>query len=469
MVDIVAIKDKPIDDVMRLNLAILAVLLPSWAYLIGSAIAVWRFSRRGRTQRSQDASPFGDFVRPAPSMGEGWEGVNAIVTSKIEEQNPAAATRVVTKGGSSAGITPTLARPVQGGGNRLMVRQRGSLQEGISVLKPLHGGEPGLYDNLRSFVVQDYPAAIQIVLGVNDPEDDALPAAHSLIHDLPDYDIALVIDPRARGSNRKVANLENMLETARHDLIVLADSDMRVDPQYLAAVTAPLRDPKTGVVTCLYKGVPNAGFWSELGAMHINFWFLPGALIAETLGVGGGCFGATIALSRQTLDRIGGFARMRDELADDHRIGDEVRALGLAVVLSRYIVEARVTEPTFAALWQHELRWARTERAVAPVGFAASFLSHSVAVAALSAAATGFALTSSIFLVISCVLRWATARIVANVLGVPAAKPWLLAVRDGLSFAVYVASFFGRTVVWRDEAFRVDASGRMTAEGGEAP
>jgi ceramide glucosyltransferase len=202
--------------------------------------------------------------------------------------------------------------------------------------------------------------------------------------------------------------------------------------------------------------------------MHVNFWFLPGALIAEALRVGGGCFGATIALTRQTLDRIGGFARLRDELADDHRIGDEVRALGLAVVLSPYIVEARVTEPTFAALWRHELRWARTERAVAPVGFAASLLSQSVAVAALGAAATGFALTSSIFLGISCVLRWATARIVADALGVPAAKPWLLAVRDGLSFAVYVASFFGRTVVWRDEAFRVEASGRLTAEGDKA-
>lgn len=409
---------------MSLNLAILTVLLPTWVYLIGSAVAVLRFSRRSPSpsfQHGNSSPPFrrenaGHNRHPDPppqageGIGEGW---------------------------------------------------------GVSVLKPLHGDEPGLYDNLRSFAEQDY-ATVQIVLGVNDREDGALPTACALIRDLSDRDIALVLDPRARGSNRKVANLENMLEAARHNVIVLADSDMRVDPHYLATVTAPLHDLQTGLVTCLYKGVPSSGRWSELGAMHINFWFLPAALVAEALRVGGGCFGATIALRRETLDRIGGFTRLRDELADDHRIGDEVRALGLAVVLSPYIVEARVAEPSFAALWQHEVRWARTERTMAPVGFAGSVLSHAVAIAVLGAVAAGFGLTSSLFLVISCVLRWASARVIAAALGLPAAKPWLLAMRDGLSFAVFVASFFGRRVSWRDEVFRVEASGRMTVDGDKA-
>ena len=337
-------------------------------------------------------------------------------------------------------------------------------QPAVSVLKPLHGDEPGLYDNLRSFAEQDYPA-LQIVLGVNNPEDGALPAAHALIRDLPACDIALVVNARASGSNKKVANLENMFEVARHELIVLADSDMRVDRHYLGAVTAPLHDGQTGVVTCLYKGVPTGGKWSEFGAMHINFGFLPSALVAESMGLGGGCFGATIALRRETLERIGGFARLRDELADDHRIGDEVRALGLSVVLSPYIVEARVFEPSLADLWRHELRWARTVRAMAPAGFAGSVLAHPVAIAALAAAATGFGLTACISLVISCVLRWVTARVIADALGLPPAKPWLLPMRDALSFAVFVASFFGRTVFWRDQVFHVEASGRMTADG----
>jgi ceramide glucosyltransferase len=339
----------------------------------------------------------------------------------------------------------------------------------ISVLKPLHGAEPRLHENLRSFAEQDYPAAVQFVLGVNNPADTALPAARALIRDLPDCEITLVVDSRARGSNQKVANLENMIEVARHDVLVLADSDMRVDRGYLAAVSAPLHDSQAGVVTCLYKGVSTGGRWSELGAMHINFGFLPGALVAESLGLGGGCFGATIALRRETLDRIGGLARLRNELADDHRIGDEVRRLGLGIVLSPYLVEARVTEPTFAGLWHHELRWARTVRAVAPAGFAGSILAHPVAIAALASIATGFALTSCIFLVISCALRWVSARVIADALGLGRAKPWLLPVRDGLSFAVFVASFFGRTVFWRDQAFRVEASGRMTVDGDKAP
>jgi ceramide glucosyltransferase len=334
----------------------------------------------------------------------------------------------------------------------------------VSVLKPLHGDEPGLYDNLRSFAEQDYPAP-QIVLGVTDAEDGALPAARALIRDLPTRDIALVVDARATGSNKKVANLENMFEAARGDVIVLADSDMRVDPHYLGAVTAPLHDRHTGVVTCLYKGVPTGAKWSEFGAMQINFGFLPSALVAESLGLGGGCFGATIALHRKTLERIGGFARLRDELADDHRIGDEVRALGHSIVLSPYIVEARVFEPSLADLWRHELRWARTVRAMAPAGFAGSVLAHPVVIAAFGAAAAGFGLTAGIFLVISCLLRWATARVIADALGLPRAKSWLLPVRDALSFAVFVASFFGRTVFWRDQVFQIEASGRMTADG----
>src|SRR5271155_5006760 len=168
----------------------------------------------------------------------------------------------------------------------------------VSLLKPLHGAEPGLYENLRSFAEQDYPV-VQVVFGVNDANDSALPVAEALIRDLPASDIALVLDPPVRGSNLKVANLENMIGTARHEILVLADSDVRVGRRYLAAVTAPLLDPGTGVVTCLYEGVSTGGKWSELGALHINFSFLPSALVAAALGVGHGCFGATIALRRE--------------------------------------------------------------------------------------------------------------------------------------------------------------------------
>jgi len=337
----------------------------------------------------------------------------------------------------------------------------------VTVMKPLHGAEPGLYENLHSFARQDYPL-VQLVLGVGNAKDSALPAARALIRDLPESDIALVIDTLVRGSNQKVASLENMLAAARHDILVLADSDMRVDRRYLAAVTAPLLDPGTGAVTCLYQGVATAGKWAELGALHINFGFLPSVLAAEALGIHRGCFGATIAMRRATLSRIGGFMAVRDELADDQRIGEEVRAQGLAVVLSRYLVEARVSEPSLTALWYHELRWARTIRTIAPAGFAGSVLTHAVVLSAIAAAATGFGLTACLFLVISMVLRLASARVIAGALGFSSAKLWLLPLRDALSFAIFVASFFGRRVSWRDQLFQVARSGRMSVDGDQA-
>lgn len=334
----------------------------------------------------------------------------------------------------------------------------------VSVLKPLHGAEPGLHENLRSFIGQDY-REMQIVFGVRHRADAALPVARELIGMHLQEDVALVVNPRATGSNLKVANLENMLPAAKHDILVMADSDMRVERDYLAAVIGPLQDPRTGAVTCLYKGMPFGGVWSRLGAMHINFAFLPSALLGEMLGTGGGCFGATIAIRRSVLQQIGGFARIRDELADDHRLGDAVRELGLTTVLSRYIVENHVAEPSFASLWRHELRWARTVRAMAPLGFAGSIITHTIILTVLAAAAAGFSAAACWLVLASCVLRWLSAGLIARRLDLPIGGLWLLPLRDALSFAVFLSSFCGRSVLWRDQLFRVGPGGRMTVEG----
>ncbi len=334
----------------------------------------------------------------------------------------------------------------------------------ITVLKPLHGDEPGLCDNLRSFADQDYPV-FQLVFGVRDRADGALPVARALIAERPAADIALVVDPHVAGSNLKVANLENMLPQARHDVLVLADSDMRVGRDYLAAVAAALAAPGTGLVTCLYKGVAMGGLWSELAALHINFGFLPGALAGEALDIGGGCFGATIALRREVLERIGGFARLRNELADDHRMGAAVRGLGLRTVLAPYIVEDRVSEPSFLSLWRHELRWARTSRAMAPVGFAGSIITHSVMFPAFAAAFCGASPVAWGLVLLSLLLRLLSAALIGYRLALPCRRLWLLPLRDVLSFAVFVGSFCGRSVLWRDQLFRVGPGGRMSVEG----
>jgi ceramide glucosyltransferase len=339
-------------------------------------------------------------------------------------------------------------------------------QPPVSVLKPLHGAEPGLYENLLSFVDQDYPT-LQIVFGVRNSDDGALPIARRVIAGRPGHDIALVVDSRTSGRNLKVANLVNMLPAARHDILVFADADMRVGRDYLATVTAPLRDPAVGLVTCLYRGVPTGGMWSRLGALHINYGFLPGALVGETIGAGGGVFGATIALRRAVLDRIGGLAVVRDELADDHRIGSAVRDAGLTTTLSPYLVETSVSETSLRCLWQHELRWARTVRLMAPVGFAGSIVTHAIAIAFLAAVVCGFSLTSLGFLAMSCALRGVSALTIAGLLRLPMADLWLLPVRDLLSFAVFVGSFFGRSVSWRDQLFRIEPSGIIVERDAE--
>jgi ceramide glucosyltransferase len=336
----------------------------------------------------------------------------------------------------------------------------------VSVLKPLYGAEPGLYQNLRSFAEQDYPAP-QLVLGVGAAEDGALPVARRLIHDLPERDIRLTIGA-GPGANGKVANLETMLPAATGRILVLADSDMRVAGDYLAAVTAPLADPRIGIVTCLYRGVPVGGWWSVLGALHINFGFLPSALVGAALGLGDGCFGATIALERDTLMAIGDFAALRDQLADDHRLGAAVRAAGLRIHLSRYLVEARIAEPSLAGLWRHELRWARTVRDLAPFGYVGSLLAQPLALAVCGAAATRFSLASCALLAITLLLRRASARIIAAALGLATNGLWLLPARDILSFAVFVAGLFGRKVVWRDRRYRVEPSGRIDVDADRA-
>ena len=259
----------------------------------------------------------------------------------------------------------------------------------VSVLKPLRGEDPALADNLRSFVRQDYPT-FQLVFGVAEARDPAVAAVMRLIGEFPAADIALVTDPRQQSADLKIANLRNMLPAARHDLLVLADSDMRVGPDYLAAVTAPLASQgAVGLVTCVYRAISAGGLWSDLASLHINHGFLPQAVVGEAIGRGAGCFGATMALDRATLDAAGGFEALADQLADDHALGQAIRRLGRKVELSPYIVDDIVAEADFISLFRHELRWARTIRLVAAAGFIGSVVTFPVPLALLALATGG--------------------------------------------------------------------------------
>jgi ceramide glucosyltransferase len=344
-------------------------------------------------------------------------------------------------------------------------RPRLAAPPAVSVLKPLCGEDPGLYENLRSLCRQDYPTW-QVVFGVQDPGDPAIAIVRRLMAEFPDADLALVVGGTYRGGNLKVANLRNMLPTAQHDVIVIADSDMRVTPAYLAEVTAPLDDPAIGLVTCLYRGLTTQGEWSALGCIHVNHGFLPQAVVADALGVAAGCFGATVALRRATLDAVGGFAVIADALADDHALGAAVRNLGAKVVLSPYIVDNIIAEPSLGALFRHELRWARTIRMIAPLGFIGCSVVTQPSILALLAVALGAvpAAAAAMFALTS-LGRCVAVRVVDRALALPATPLWLIPARDLLSFAVFVASFFTRTVAWRDRTFRIGRNGQVILDG----
>jgi ceramide glucosyltransferase len=342
--------------------------------------------------------------------------------------------------------------------------RRAAATGAVTVLKPLCGEDPDLAANLRSFCLQDYPR-FQVVFGVREADDPAVPVVRRLIAEMPTADLTLVIDGRLRGRNLKVANLQNMLPEARHDLLVIADSDMRVGRHYLAEMCAPLADPTVGLVTCLYRGVPAGGLWSRLACLHVNHGFLPQAALADALGAGAGCFGASIGLRRETLERVGGFGAIADDLADDYALGAAVRRLGLRIELSSLLVDNVIVEPSLGALFRHELRWARTIRSVAPLGFLASIVTQPVVTAVLAVALGALPLAAPAMLILALLCRAVSVRLIDRSLRLPASPLALLPLRDVLSFAVFVASFFARRVEWRDRTFQVGPNGRLTLDG----
>jgi ceramide glucosyltransferase len=334
----------------------------------------------------------------------------------------------------------------------------------ITILKPLCGAEPGLYQHLRSFCLQDYPK-FQIICGVRDPGDPACAVVKRLAAAFPAVPIDLVINPELHGSNLKISNLINMLPYARHDMLAMADSDAFVGSDYLRSVTAPLLDRGVGLVTCLYRGAPTSMIWSRLGAMYIDEWYLPSVLVAWLFGHQGYVSGQTICLRRDTLQAIGGFAPLANHLADDHRLGELVRATGERIVLSPYVVQGEHHEPNFDSLVGHELRWLRTLRVLRPRSFRFIFVTFVVPLAlfGMAAAAPASLRSGAAWALFGATL---TARLVLHFVHRlrdlhPLSDLWLVPVRDGLMCWVWLCSFFTSHVTWRGSKFTVGADGVM--------
>jgi len=330
----------------------------------------------------------------------------------------------------------------------------------VSILKPLRGDEPRLFDDLASFCAQDYPAPVEILCGVRDREDPAIGVVQRVKAAFPDADLKLVVDETPLGANPKVANLANIARRARCDWLVISDSDIAVGPRYLERVAAAFAGAGVGAVTCFYCGAAAAGFWSQLSALAIDAHFLPNALFGLGAGLATPCFGSTIALTRARLAEIGGFDAVADRLADDYAIGEALRARGLNVAVADLLVAHSCAETSFGELWRHELRWARTIRSLAPLGYAGSIVTHPLG-AALIAAATGAPTLVLGLAALAIVCRIVLFGAIRRRFGFAAPPSWLLPLRDLLSFATFVAGFFGGALSWRDERFDLRSDGRL--------
>jgi ceramide glucosyltransferase len=332
----------------------------------------------------------------------------------------------------------------------------------VTIFKPLCGNEPGLFENLCSFCDQDYPR-FQVIFGVRDAGDPGIAVARRVIERFPDCDLSLTIDDRTPGSNLKMASVLNMFPGAKHDIFIIADSDIRVDRAYLRSVVAPFRDPSVGAVTCLYRGEPfEATLPSRLGAMFINDQFAPSVLVALALSPADFCLGATMAVTRPALRAIGGFEAIASHLADDQMLGKLVRARGLGVELSSHVVENAVWESSFGGLWEHELRWARTMASARRAGYAFSFITYALPLCALYLLVSGDVPLALPVVGIAAALRISLHYVARWALDVRGPDPvWLVPLRDMLGLAVWGASFFGREVRWRDRRFDIASDGRL--------
>ena len=321
----------------------------------------------------------------------------------------------------------------------------------VSVLKPVSGVDPGFREAIRSHTVLhgDY----EFLCGVSQPNDPALPILREFFR-------VRVVDSDTPAANGKVGVLIDLAAAARHPILVVNDADIRVEPDYLTRVTAPLADPGVGLVTCLYRPLGDT-FAARFEALGVATDFAPSALVARLVGVDEFAMGSTLAFRRKDLDRIGGFAAVADYLADDYQVGHRIHALGLKCVLSEVVVETHLGGG-WRQVWAHQVRWARTIRVSRFGGYLGLPLTNATLWAAVIAAFGRPDLAAwllALRLVMSFASGWHVLRS-RDVLRLW----WLVPARDLFAFAVWIAGLFGNSVVWRGRRLRLDREGRIQAD-----
>jgi len=340
----------------------------------------------------------------------------------------------------------------------------------ISILKPLAGVDDGLEDNLRTFFEQQYPC-FEILFAVSSPQDAAIAVAERLRAAHPEVPSRLIVTGEPPYPNAKVYSLDRMLAAASHSLLVMSDSDVRVTPGLLSAIAAEFQDPRLGLATCPYRAAPGRSFWSTLEAVGLNTEFIGGVLVARMLDGMRFALGPTIAARRETLDRIGGFEAVKDFLAEDFVLGKLAADRGYRVILSSYVIEHRIGAQSFSANLKHRLRWNRGTRRSRPWGYVGQVFTNPLPLGLLLWAADPawwpISLAAAVF---RAGAGWATA---GHALRDPLTRRlwWLVPLQDLASFLVWIAGFFGNTILWRGRKYYLLRDGRfeLVAGSGSRP
>ena len=329
----------------------------------------------------------------------------------------------------------------------------------VSILKPIRGLDREAYENYASFCRQNYPE-FEVLFCVSDESDPAIPVIRKVIQDFPQRQIRLLIGAEALGASDKVNKLCRMAREAKNDIVIVSDSDVRVEDGFLRSVVAPFQDPKVGGVTCLYRGLTDDSFAANLEALGNSADFAPGVLVAW-LGSGGSLdfmLGAVMATTKKHLAEIGGFESLVDYFCDDYELGNRIAARGYRVELSRFPVDIVYPRETFAGAFRHQVRWNLSIRYSRPWGHLGLIFTQGLAwivigMVLLHSWVGVFAFGAAYLLLRVEAALSAGARGMHDPLVVR--KQWLLPVRDAFAFVVWLASFFPQRIRWRDRQFRI--------------
>ncbi|MDA8428069.1 MAG: bacteriohopanetetrol glucosamine biosynthesis glycosyltransferase HpnI [Geobacteraceae bacterium] len=341
---------------------------------------------------------------------------------------------------------------------------RSAAEPGVTILKPVKGMDAGSYDNFASFCHQEYNGPVQILFAVASPDDPVIPVIRRLIMDFPQHDISLLVNPSIHGPNYKVSNLINAFPQAKHDLIIVCDSDILVTPDYLQSVTSQFIDPQVGLVTSLYRTSNVHNIATALEATGFTAEMIPNVLVARQLEGLSFALGASMAVRREALASIGGFQALADYLADDYQLGNQIHRTGWRIALDGCFVESMMKPERLMSVLSRQLRWARTMRASRPGGYLASGITLPFPAALLATLLapcllTGFIAAGSLYMVRLTVSTIFSRRFVRD--GLLPRWLWLLPLRDMLAFFCWALSFLGNRVEWRGSRFILKPGGKI--------